>query len=167
MMRKFFSVLLWLTALGWAAFCLFLTWQTGEGTGALSMSIAQFLLRLLARAGVTPDPALFHTKLRLLAHFGVFCVSGLLFAGALAASMSLGRRSRDWVFFIPAAGCSAGAVLAEVVKLQIPGRHLQWDEAMLNVAGVVLGVFAVWLLCLLSRGIHARRQRRECGHTGS
>lgn len=165
MKRKVFAAILWIIALGWTGFCLFLSWQTGEDTGALSMRLAQFLLRLLARVGVELDLAAFHMQLRLAAHFGVFFVAGLLFAAALAASLPAGKRGPRGLFFIPAALCAAGAVLAETVKLKIPGRHLQWDEAMLNAAGAALGVFFVWTVRALFRLIQGALRRR--GQRGS
>ena len=41
--------------------------------------------------------------------------------------------------------CVFIAVLAEVGKLAVPGRHLTWSEAGLNVIGAVVGVAVVCL----------------------
>ena len=50
---------------------------------------------------------------------------------------------------------TAGAVLAvldEVKKLFITGRHLSWPEAGLNAVGIVCGVlFSLWILRLIAR----------------
>lgn len=158
MRRKLLTIILWLIALGWAAFCLFLSWQPGEDTGAFSMRIAQFLLGVLSRFGMEPDPMAFHMGLRLSAHFAVFFVSGLLFAAALGVSLPRDGRWNGLAFLAAALICSVTAVLAEVAKLKIPGRHLQWDEAMLNVAGVVCGTLIVWGVFALSAA-HRRRKR--------
>lgn len=141
---------LWLLALGWAGFSLFLSWQSGEDTGALSMEVARVLLGLLARVGIYPDQTAFHMGLRLAAHFGVFFIDGLLAAAALAVSLPEDR-PRAWPWFTAMLVCSALAVVAEVGKLYIPGRHLQWDETLLNVIGSVLGVGLIMALSTLRR----------------
>ena len=150
MRRKLSAAVLWLLALGWAGFSLFLSWQPGEDTGALSMELARFLLGLLARVGIYPDQAAFHMGLRLAAHFGVFFIDGLLAAAALALSLPRGKR-RAWPYIMEALACSALAVAAEVGKQYVPGRHLQWDETLLNVTGSVLGVGLVVAVSALRR----------------
>lgn len=148
--RKLAAAVLWLLALGWAGFSLFLSWQPGEDTGALSMELARFMLGLLACVGVYPDQTAFHMGLRLAAHFGVFFIDGLLAAVALAVSLPQDKR-QAWPWFAAALICSALAVAAEVGKLYIPGRHLQWDETMLNVMGAVLGVGLIRAISALRR----------------
>ncbi len=148
--RKLSIAVLWLLALGWAGFSLFLSWQSGEDTGALSMELARFLLGLLARVGIYPDQTAFHMGLRLAAHFGVFFIDGLLAAAALAVSLPRGK-PRVWLWSMAMLACSALAVAAEVGKLYIPGRHLQWDETLLNVVGSVLGVGLVMAISALRR----------------
>ena len=150
MRRKLSAAVLWLLALGWAGFSLFLSWQPGEDTGALSMELARFLLGLLARVGIYPDQAAFHMGLRLAAHLGVFFIDGLLAAAALAVSLPRAER-RAWPYIMAALACSALAVAAEVGKQYVPGRHLQWDETLLNVAGSVLGVGLVVAVSALRR----------------
>jgi len=53
--------------------------------------------------------------------------------------------------------CGAIAVLDEVKKLLIVGRHLSWPEAGLNVLGVCAGVAIAAGLCRLVRRKRARR----------
>ena len=112
--------------------------------------LARFLLGLLARVGIYPDQTAFHMGLRLAAHFGVFFIDGLLAAAALAVSLPRAER-RAWPYIMAALACSALAVVAEVGKLYVPGRHLQWDETLLNVAGSVLGVGLVVAVSALRR----------------
>lgn len=47
MRRTAGRIALWLMALGWLVFSLYLSWQTGNGTVGLSMKLAQSLLKLL------------------------------------------------------------------------------------------------------------------------
>ena len=139
--RIIFQVILWLLTILWLAFCLYLSWQTGEETGQFSQRIARFLLDLLGRLGLQPDAQQFHAGLRLFAHFGVFFVTGLLTASALY--VSLPRSKRKITLWIAVVSCTLVAVLAEVGKLTVPGRHLTWSEAGLNVVGAIGGVLAV------------------------
>ena len=145
-MRIIFQAILWFLTLLWLAFCLYLSWQTGEETAGFSQRIARFLLDLLGKLGLQPDALHFHAGLRLFAHFGVFFVTGLLTASALFVSFS--RDKRRMAFWIAAISCSLIAVLAEVGKLPIPGRHLTWSETGLNVVGAFVG-------CTLSNCIYA------------
>ncbi len=147
------QVILWLLTILWLAFCLYLSWQTGEETAGFSQRIARFLLDLLGKLGVRPDAQRFHAGLRLFAHFGVFFVTGLLAAGALFASLPRGRGRA--AFWIAAVFCALVAVLAEVGKLAVPGRHLTWSEAGLNVLGAVCGVAVVGFFVELG-GRHTR-----------
>ena len=158
MKRKIITCILWLAAIGWTAFCLFLSWQTGAATGALRLKIAQFLLKLLGHVGITLELNTFHMALRLAAHFGVFFLAGLLFDAALGTTLPPTGRANGAAFFVAALVYSAGAVLAEVAKLKIPGRHLQWDEAMLNVAGVLCGAGIMWIFFAA-----VRRPRKAAG----
>ena len=158
MKRKIITGILWLAALGWTAFSLFLSWQPGEETGALSLKIAKFLLKLLGYIGVTLELEPFHMGLRLAAHFVVFFLAGLQFDAALGTTLPPTGRSNGVTFFVTALVYSAGAVLAEVAKIKIPGRHLQWDEAMLNVAGVLCGAGIMWIFFAA-----VRRPRKAAG----
>lgn len=143
--RIFLQVSLWLLTILWLVFCLYLSWQTGEETGQFSQQIARFLLDLLGGLGLTPDPQQFHVRLRLFAHFGVFFVTGFLTAAALFVSLPRGQGSK--AVWIAAVSCALIAVLAEVGKLPIPGRHLTWSEAGLNVLGAVCGAGLIRIVC--------------------
>ena len=148
-------IILWLLTILWLAFCFYLSWQTGEETTGFSQRIARFLLDLLGRLGLQPDPQQFHAGLRLFAHFGVFFVTGLLTAGALSISLPLGNGGM--AFWIAAVSCALIAVLAEVGKLAVPGRHLTWSEAGLNVLGSICGVLAAYFVFHLSVLISIKR----------
>lgn len=39
--------------------------------------------------------------------------------------------------------CTVISIIPEIVKLWIPGRHLQWDEVLLNIIGAYGGVFMI------------------------
>lgn len=163
--RSLVEALLWGVTLLWLAFCLYLSWQTGPETAALSGGVVQFLLPILNKLGLTPDPQRFHMGLRLMAHFGVFFVTGALFAAALEATLPP-KPSRSLTVFLLASAVSALiAVAAEVGKLAVQGRHLTWSEAGLNVLGALLGVIAVCLTVRLCAALRARRDRSRAQKT--
>ncbi|WP_298022547.1 VanZ family protein [uncultured Dysosmobacter sp.] len=143
-------ILLWFLTLLWLVFCLYLSWQTGEETSQFSQLVARFLLDLLGKLGLQLDSQQFHAGLRLFAHFGVFFVMGLLASAALLATLAQ-HRGRT-VFGIASISCALIAVLAEIGKLGVPGRHLQWDVS-LNVIGALAGVAAVYTIQRLIRSV--------------
>ena len=138
MKHKLLCAILWTAAIFWLFLCFYLSWQTGEATGKLSQKLAHFLIEILNRVGITPDPQQFHAGLRLFAHFGVFFVTGVLLACAIAATFP--QSNKIVLFSVSAVLCSIIAVLSEVGKLNVPGRHLTWSEAGLNVLGAVCGI---------------------------
>ena len=154
MKRKLLSIIPWIATIAWLSLCLYLSWQTGEETTEFSQRIAQFLLDLLGRLGLQPDAQQFHAGLRLFAHFGVFFVTGLLTAGAFSISLpwDLGRTA----FWVAAISCTLVAVLAEVGKLAVPGRHLTWRETGLNVVGAVCGAGLIRVVCAFVYGKKTR-----------
>lgn len=132
----------------WIGICLFLSWQTGEETGKLSLTIARWILRGLAWVGISPEEAQFHTTLRLLAHFGVFFVAGILFEGTTEALLRV-VRGGGWVRLALGTAVTAVALFADVPKAWIPGRHLTWSESALNAAGAFTGfvvMLVIWKL---------------------
>ena len=129
---------LWTATVLWLILCFYLSWQTGEATGKLSQRLSHFLIDLLNRVGITPDPQQFHANLRLFAHFGVFFVTGVLLASAIAATFP--QSNRIILLSVSTVLCAIIAVLSEVGKLNVPGRHLTWSEAGLNIIGAVCGI---------------------------
>ncbi len=151
--RYFLIAIWWSLTLGWLALCLFLSWQTGEGTGRLSLAIVRSLLKVLALIGITPEEAAFHMLLRKCAHFGVFFIAGILFCGSTESLWKL-RPVRGWVRLLCGVSVTLLALLTDVPKIWIPGRHLQWNESCLNAAGALAGFLLFWLL-------DQRNQRRK------
>lgn len=146
-MRK---IILWAAAVGWLVVCLFLSWQTGEETVGLSLKIAQWVCSFLSGMGFMVELESLHMHLRLFAHFGIFFAEGILAGGAAAVSFP---KRKKLALPLTSLAISCLAVLAEVGKLPVPGRHLTWSEAALNVLGAVLGVLliAVVSVCVKAR----------------
>lgn len=142
--KRYISIAIWWSlTLGWLALCLFLSWQTGEDTGRLSLAVTHFLMKILHLVGITPEETAFHMLLRKCAHVGVFFIAGLLFCGATESLWKL-RPVRGWVHLLCGAAVTLLALLADVPKIWIPGRHLQWSESCLNAAGALAGFLIFW-----------------------
>lgn len=123
----------------WLVLAVFLSLQNGSGTGELSRGLTEWLVELLGRLGLKLNFETFHAFLRTAAHFIVFFVMAVLFAWALNAWGATRIRH----VLVALAAVTAIAVLVEVGKLWIPGRHLQWDEVLINVVGAWCGI-GIW-----------------------
>ena len=148
------QIVLWIFAFLWLTFCFYLSWQTGEETVGLSLQIARWCYDLLSNLHFTVELESLHMQLRLFAHFGVFFVTGLLMAGAFLVTFP--QRKRFLTFCVAVILCAIIAVLAEVGKLQISGRHLTWSEAGLNVLGALCGVGCVYFIQFFKRRVQMR-----------
>ena len=139
-MAKAFPFIMWAVTLLWIALVYFLSSQTGARTTALSLRLATFLGRIFQ---ISPGelPA-FHASLRSAAHVAVYFVLGL--CACASVRLSFPQKRFVWLYIIVI--CSLFAVLDEVRKAYIPGRHCSYFEAGLNIAGVVAGVAFVLFL---------------------
>ncbi len=159
MRKRVLAAALWATITAiWLGLCLFLSWQTGEGTGKLSLALTRLLLRWLRLVGLRPDEAAFHTLLRKLAHFGVFFISGVLFCGTVEAVLRI-KPLGGWFRVCSGLLVSAMALFADVPKVWIPGRHLTWSESCLNAAGALTGYLLMLMLAYMAR---KKRGARDC-----
>ena len=149
--RLILTILSWILTLAWLALSFFLSFQDGPATTSLSLRISVFLVRFLGRFGVSVSLAAFHMALRSFAHFGVFCVQGFLFASTALLTFP----HRRLPLFLAVLVCAALAVMGEVIKQDIPGRHLSWPEAGLNTLGVLAGAALALLISFLV-------SRRKC-----
>lgn len=158
MRRQHLPIVAWGAAtVTWLALCLFLSWQTGEETGQLSLAVTRLLEKVLALIGVTPEEAAFHMLLRKCAHFGVFFIAGFLFCGATESLWAL-RPVRGWTRLLCGVAVTLLALLADVPKIWIPGRHLQWSESCLNAAGALAGFLVLYLF---TKWAHRGKERPD------
>lgn len=136
------KAVLWSATIAWMGLVLFFTLQSGTGTTATSNKIAGLLYRILIRCGMAVSYLKFHQTLRSVAHFIVFFVFGLLYAAAILIGKE--ETSVSKTPFMVIVACTAISVVPEVMKLWIPGRHLQWDEVLLNLFDVYAGIFVIY-----------------------
>lgn len=149
-LKRFLPIVL---SILWLVLAVFLSLQNGSGTGALSRGSTKWLVDRLSRIGLNLNFTTLHAFLRVAAHFIVFFVLGMLFAWSLNAWGAI----RIWHVLATLTAVTAIAVLVEVGKLRIPGRHLQWNEALLNVSGVWCGI-GIWQIgSAIVRAIGGRR----------
>ena len=140
--------ILWLISIMLMGVCLFLSWQKGDDTVGLSGTIAVAVKRVIYIFGIEIDLNILHLWLRKAAHVLVFFVAGILFYCSFWRSMPDGNHRGMYSFLVSVLLCSIFAVIAEVGKLWIPGRHLQWSETLLNVIGIVCGAGITGLIHL-------------------
>lgn len=138
---KRIEIILWMAVVLWLLLVLFFSFQNGSGTAKTSGTAAKIICSILLRCGIDVDYSVLHPLLRTTAHFFVFFVFGILLEGAILSGSH--RRNRIWQGVSCIAVCTAICIVPEVIKQWIPGRHLQWDEALLNVLGAYLGAIVV------------------------
>ena len=183
----------WTLACLWCAMAIYLSRQTGEQTTQLGLFVTDLTEKVLVRLGAIvpgsvldalerflPDTVVtlmrggqvrtvyMHLVLRKAAHVGVYCGLGFLLMRAWAASMNARGHNQLWA--VLPAGLLGGivAVLDEMQKAYIPGRHCDWAEAQLNIAALAAGLLAgllfglvCQLICLPFRlGKNRRRRKR-------
>lgn len=121
----------------YTALILFLSFQQGGDTADTSMRFTKFILGLFVEGDIPYDVLEYwHMTFRLLAHpvlFGIYSV--------LVMSITMECTKKRWIGVV-LSGISGVllAVLTEVGKYNIPGRHFDLEEMWLNVAGVIGGM---------------------------
>ena len=154
---KWLVLIHWMVALGWTALVLKLSVQTGEETTGLSLGIIDRILSWLPGLTKLWDYHVLHALLRKGAHVAVFGIWGLAVATAASTTVDIVKGNWKKAVIAVLLLCAVIAVMTEVVKLGIPGRHLDWGEAVLNVISTWAGVGLVALVRRLAQ--QARRSR--------
>lgn len=134
---------LWAAVIAWTMLALFLTFQNGADTAQTSGKIAKEIYRILGRCGIVVEYAKLHQTLRIIAHLVLFCIFGMLLEAAIIVSSCHPSMLKSC--FPALLICTVISIIPEVVKLWIPGRHLQWDEVLLNIIGAYGGVSMIAL----------------------
>ncbi len=150
------KIAVWSVSFLWIGFCFFLSWQSGRETANLSMALAETVERILSRIGIKTGINIVHSRLRRAAHFGVFFVVGVLLFISFLVTLKRGRKNSAFSLLFASAAGAAVAVIAEVVKPVVPGRHLTWSETWLNVVGIVCGAAVSFAV----NGIVSRRSAK-------
>jgi VanZ family protein len=133
-MKKLISIII---LAGWVGLVLFLSFQNGQDTANTSLTFTQNLLHLFMKN--EPDFTtlmLWDGRFRLAAHFFLLFLYGIL--SVLVLTEWTNRLS-----IVLTISCVTGlllAVVTEVGKIAIAGRHYSFSEMCLNAAGALAGI---------------------------
>lgn len=135
--------LLWCLCIAWFILLVVLSSQDGAATARTSMIATDLIVNILN----LPSSAisLVDWLLRFIAHFVCFFVLGI--TAALATKNTWHNRK---AMIVLSAVLVLVAVLDEVKKLMVIGRHLDWPEVGLNVASLLLGILIIEILSLFT-----------------
>jgi len=117
--------------------------QIGPATAKTSMRLTTLIIRLLDIS--TTKKVLIDHLLRTLAHFIGFFILGVLSNSTARITFPNQKQKLILIFGI----CSLIALLDEIKKIYIVGRHLSWAEAGLNLLGVLCGTLLVDFFALI------------------
>lgn len=144
------AIFWWLLVIAWFGLILYLSAQTGERSGEMSMLLADKLYGKFRFLEISKET--FHSGIRLLAHVGIFMVEGFLLEMAFINSVKYRGLSGIWAILmsIPM------AVVDEWRKQFVEGRHCQWDEAAINAGSAIVGVLIAAALAWILNSIYIR-----------
>ena len=135
---RWIAVMLWIVTACWLALAWYLSSQTGEDTGKLSLRIAAIICDVASLSANAV--AIMNAVIRKAAHFFVyFILTGLATAAAI---YTFPKHNTAWLW--PLAPIALISVIDEMRKHAIPGRHSSWLEAGLNVFGCIAGTLVLW-----------------------
>lgn len=144
------AIFWWVLVLGWFGLILYLSSQTGEHSGEISMLLADKLYGKFDFLDVSKET--FHSWIRSLAHVGVFMMEGFLLEMAFINSVKLRGLSGIWAILVSI----PMAAVDEWHKQFVEGRHCQWDEAILNAGSAIFGVLIAACLAWILNSIYIR-----------
>lgn len=131
-----FKLLLFFTIF-WFWFMTYLSHQNGEKTTELSERIVGKIIEYLHIRNYNE----IHYAIRKVAHIFVFCIFVVL------VLFTIHQKWNDKKIYICAIILiSLWTWLDEFTKLSISGRHFSWEDTLLNLLGVIIGIIIFILL---------------------
>lgn len=146
-------MLLWILALGWVGVLFFLSTQSAESSGSLSLRVTEFLLRVFP--GIPLNAEALHPIIRKLAHFGVFAVEGFLFGLASMESFPGAFSDVLSVFF-----CAVMAALNEYSQMLAEGRSCEVRDMLIDFSGAVLGIVFAALVHSIFDAVRRHKKKK-------
>ena len=137
------GIILLIATLLWLAFVLYLSHQDGEHTAMTSLRLAERFLGW--DEGIEPDEGvrMLNWKLRRIAHVVVYTVLAVLMLLTFGEIWS-GHTVTAVIILVVI------AVVDEVTKIQIEGRHCSVTDIGLNILGVAIGTAVIVLVSAIS-----------------
>jgi len=141
--------------------------QSGELSGSLTREVVEVVLEWIGAPVTEPDTpggisAILETLevlVRKSAHFAIFSVLGFCTAFAVRQVADGKRR----VFLVSSGWCAFYAATDEFHQYFVPGRACMWQDWLIDVAGVLLGVGAAFVLFWLMDKMREKRRDKPDG----
>lgn len=146
------TALLWIAAIAWAAILFFFSGQNANESGALSLKVTEYVMRLFPFLPFELEQV--HMFVRKAAHFCIFGLEGFLLG--LAMMKTLPERWLGGTLAV--ISCAVVAVLNEYHQSFSEGRSCEVRDMIIDSCGALLGVLAGALL-LYMIGRISRRKR--------
>lgn len=144
-MKRYIAIILLAV---WIVLILFLSFQNGTSTANTSFKFTKTVLNIfMAREPDYETIMLWDSRFRLSAHFVIFFLYGMISA---AVAKEYGKKLLT-AFIIGTETGMLLAVLSEVGKLLISGRHCDLSEMGLNVVGVWTGTMLITVIWKIYR----------------
>ena len=155
-MKKRTQIILWILCITWIIVLVFFSSESGSSTQRRSRELAKVMVAVFQMAQtMVPQVDRF---LRSFAHFAGFFVLGSLVYAAVRGTFTRLRHPSLLCMIL----CSGIGVVDEIKKLPIPGRHLDWPDAGLNVLGVCFGVVLMTLIVRCAEYYKSTRFKESC-----
>lgn len=142
----------------YTALILFLSFQPGGDTADTSMTLTRYILGIFVDGDIPYETMEYwHMTFRLLAHPVLFCCYSML---AMGVTTEFTRKRWLCVVGTAISGILL-AVMTEVGKWNIPGRHFDLGEMWMNVAGVIGGILVYMVAAKVVRALCRKRNRES------
>lgn len=136
------AVIAWFLVILWMAVIFLLSHQTGDQSSQLSQRLAELLLKLVA-PGYSPNLlSSIENLIRILAHGAAFFVLAILTGRAFTRTSIQDIRNAILTFII----CTLYAASDELHQAFVPGRAGQWQDFLVDIAGIILAVMVYQLI---------------------
>lgn len=137
----------WILVVLWIALMLWLSFQNGEQTSYLSLGIAEKITQWLPQIIERNSFDEVHSWIRKAAHVSEFVILGLFSQSAVCFSIRLRSKRQNAATIYVGVACTLIALLTEILKIYIPGRHMNLGEIALNIVSVWSGIGLAGILC--------------------
>jgi VanZ family protein len=162
MKRIAVTIILWLTAIGFAVLIYALQSQSGAQTAATSFWLTEYLARLLFESPTEHQLQTLDYLIRQGARMALYGALGLSGCGAaLSSALSRGKQDKSnkqglFAVLLTAGVCCVLAFLDEWRKQFIPGRHFDIQDVLISMAGVVIA-----MVIILAIGYHSFWKQKD------